>query len=87
MGEPDNLPSVSLEQPSSVSIVMPTERTHGVFSEESVADIKTIFSDMIAANKPISMAEIEKRCSETKEGKLHLENLHVKQLVNRIKYE
>ena len=50
--EPDNLPSVSVEQPSSVSMVTPTERTHGIFSEESVADIKTIFSDMSSITSP-----------------------------------
>ena len=83
-GEPGNLPSVSLERPSSVSTVTPTKRTHGIFSEESVADIKTIFSDMIINNKPISKVEIEKRCSKSKEGKLLLENLRVKQLINCI---
>ena len=42
---------------------------------------------MIVKNKPISKVEIEKRCSEIKEGKTVLDNLCIKQLVNRIKYE
>jgi hypothetical protein len=80
-------PSVSCEQPSSVSMVTPTERSHGIFSEEAVANIKAIFSDMIQLNKSISKDEIKKRCLKTKEGKKLLQELKVPQLVNRIKYE
>ena len=78
--------SVSHEEQSSISIVSPTERS-GMFSDESIQTIKTIFSDMILLNKPISKPEIQKRCSETKDGKQLLSNLTILQLVNRIKYE
>ncbi len=68
-------------------MVTPTERSHGIFSEEAVANIKAIFSDMIQLNKSISKDEIKKRCLKTKEGKKRLQELKVPQLVNRIKYE
>lgn len=80
-------PSLSCEQPSSVSVVTPTERAQGIFSEEGVANIKAIFSDMIQLNKSISKDEIKKRCLKTEKGKKLLQELKVPQLVNRIKYE
>ncbi|CAB4014016.1 Hypothetical predicted protein, partial [Paramuricea clavata] len=51
---------------SSVSIISPTERSTGIFSDEEVITIKEMFSDMILG-KPISKAEIENRCSKTVE--------------------
>ena len=78
--------SVSHEEQSSASIVSPTERS-GMFSDDAIQTIRTIFSDMILLNKPIAKPAIQKRCSETKDGKQLLSNLTIQQLVNRIKYE
>lgn len=57
-----------------------------IFSDAEVATIRAMFSDIILG-KPISKAEIKKRCSETEEGKALLHKLSVVQLMNRIKYE
>ena len=78
--------SVSHEEQLSASIVSPTERS-GMFSDDAIQTIRTIFSDMILLNKPIAKPAIQKRCSETKDGKKLLSNLTIQQLVNRIKYE
>lgn len=78
--------SVTHDGHSSVSIITPTERSTVIFSDAEVATIRAMFSDMILG-KPISKAEIKKRCSETEEGKALLHKLSVVQLMNRIKYE
>jgi hypothetical protein len=78
--------SVTHDGHSSVSIITPTERSTVIFSDAEVATIRAMFSDMILG-KPISKAEIKKRCSESEEGKALLHKLSVVQLMNRIKYE
>lgn len=72
------------DEQSSFSIVPPTERSCGIFSDGDIATIQTKFADMIL-NKPISKVEIKKRCSASQEGKKLLSNLYVNQLMNRIK--
>lgn len=47
------------KEQSSASIVSPIERS-GMFSDEAIQTIKTIFSDMILLNNPISKPTIQK---------------------------
>ena len=49
--------------------------------------LRTLFSDMINANKPILRVEIKKRCTDNEDGKRLLKNCTTFQLMNHIKYE